>query len=81
MVRQLRRSPEAVEDVEAIAHYIERDSSYYARAVVSRIVSLADTIPEQPEMGRVVPELRDPIIGNDLYTNTASFIELKPSEY
>ncbi len=60
MARQLRWSPEAVEDIEAIALYIERDSSYYARAVVSRIVTLADSIPDQPELGRVVPEIRNP---------------------
>ncbi len=47
MARQLRWSPEAVE---AIAIYIERDSSYYARAVVSRIVSLIDSIPDHPEL-------------------------------
>ena len=60
MARQLRWSPEAVEDVEAIALYIERDSSYYARAVVSRIVLLADSIPEHAELARVVPEIGDP---------------------
>ena len=51
MARQLRWSPEAVEDVEAIAQYIERDSNYYAKAVVSQIVSLAESIPDQPELG------------------------------
>lgn len=60
MARQLRWSPEAVEDVESIASYIERDSSYYARAVVSRIISLSETIPENPELGRVVPEISNP---------------------
>jgi len=39
---------------------IERDSSYYAQAVVSRIVSLAESIPDQPELGRVVPEIQNP---------------------
>ena len=60
MARQLRWSPEAVEDVEAIAQYIERDSNYYAKAVVSQIVSLAESIPDQPELGRVVPEIQSP---------------------
>ena len=60
MARQLRWSPEAVEDVESIANFIERDSSYYARAVVSQIISLADTVPEHPQLGRVVPEINDP---------------------
>ena len=60
MARQLRWSSEAIEDVESIANYIERDSRYYARAVVSRIISLAETIPEHPELGRVVPEINNP---------------------
>ncbi len=60
MARQLRWSPEAIEDVESIVNYIERDSAYYARAVVSRIISLAETIPDHPQLGRVVPELNDP---------------------
>ena len=63
MDRQLRWSPEAVEaveDVESIAFYIERDSSYYARAVVSRIVLLAETIPRHPDLGRIVPEIQNP---------------------
>ena len=60
MARQLRWSPEAVEDVESIANYIERDSSYYAKAVVSRITALAETIHENPQLGRVVPEINHP---------------------
>lgn len=60
MASQLRWSPEAIEDVESIAAYIERDSGYYAAAVVSRIVSTVDSIPLNPDLGRVVPELRNP---------------------
>jgi len=59
MARQLVWSPEAVEDLESIATYIERDSAHYARAVVTRIVSTAESIPDNPMMGREVPELRD----------------------
>ena len=59
MARRLAWSPEAVEDIEAIASYISRDSKYYARTVVSRIVSSAESIPENPNMGRKVPELGD----------------------
>jgi len=33
-------SPEAVEDLESIGAYIERDSPFYARAVVGRIVEV-----------------------------------------
>ncbi|OFZ98480.1 MAG: plasmid stabilization protein [Betaproteobacteria bacterium RIFCSPLOWO2_02_67_12] len=60
MARGLTWSPEAVEDIEAIAAHIERDSPWYARAVASRIVETAETIPEFPELGRMVPEVGDP---------------------
>jgi len=59
MARRLVWSPEVVEDIEAIATYIARDSTYYARTVVARIVSVAESIPENPELGRIVPEIGD----------------------
>ena len=59
MALSLAWSPEAIEDIESIASYIERDSSWYARAVASKIVETAETIPEFPVMGRVVPEIGD----------------------
>ena len=59
MARVLVWSPEAIEDIEAIATYIERDSPWYAKAVVSKIVETAESIPEYPQLGRTVPELGD----------------------
>ncbi len=59
MARGLAWSPEAIEDIESIASYIERDSPWYARAVASRIVETAETIPDHPELGRIVPEIGD----------------------
>ncbi|MGQ0545869.1 MAG: type II toxin-antitoxin system RelE/ParE family toxin [Betaproteobacteria bacterium] len=55
-------SPEALEDIEAIAAYIERDSPWYARAVASKIVETAESIPQYPELGRIVPEIGNPAI-------------------
>ena len=52
MARGLVWSPEAVEDIESIASYIERDSPWHAKSVTSKIVETADTIPEFPELGR-----------------------------
>lgn len=60
MARVLAWSPEAAEDVERIALFIERDSFHYAIAVTSRIVGIAESIPENPELGRMVPEINDP---------------------
>lgn len=57
MARLLAWSLEAIEDLEAIAAYIERDSAWYARAVVSAIVEATEAIPTFPELGRVVPEI------------------------
>ena len=59
MARRLVWSPEAVEDLESIASYISRDSVHYARAVVSRIVATTESIPENPNLGREVPELQE----------------------
>ena len=52
-------SPEAVEDLELIAEYIERDSSFYAQSVVSQILALSRKIKEFPLIGRVLPEIGD----------------------
>ena len=54
---KVKWSPEAVEDLESIAEYIERDSKFYARSVVSKILSITRKIPEQPLIGRIVPEI------------------------
>jgi plasmid stabilization system protein ParE len=59
MARGLVWSPEAIEDIESIASYIERDSAWYAKAVASKIVETAETIPQHPELGRIVPEIGD----------------------
>ena len=52
-------SPEALEDVELIASFVERDSLWYAKIVTSKIVSAAENISSNPEMGRMVPEIAD----------------------
>jgi len=68
MARRLGWSPEAVEDAESFANFMERDSSYYARAGVPRIISHAEIIPELPQLVRVVPEIKDPGIVSGLFT-------------
>jgi plasmid stabilization system protein ParE len=59
MARHLIWSPEAVEDIESIARYIERDSPWYAKAVVTSIVTTAESVPDYPEMGKMAPEIGD----------------------
>ena len=52
-------SPEAVEDLESTAEYIERDSSFYAQSVVSKILTASKKVGDFPLIGRVVPEIGD----------------------
>ena len=56
---EVRWSPEAIEDLEAIAEYIARDSQYYARAVVSEMLSVSRDLSKFPHMCRTVPETSD----------------------
>lgn len=55
----VRWSPEAAEDLETIAEYIARDSEFYARCIVTEILSLTKHLPEFPYIGRLVPESDD----------------------
>jgi len=59
---EVKWSPEAAEDLESIAEYIARDSEYYARAVVTEILSISRNVGEFPLIGRVVPEVGDETI-------------------
>ncbi len=52
-------SPEALEDLESIAEYIARDSQFYARAVVSKILEVSRSVRDFPFVGRIVPETED----------------------
>jgi len=59
MDKRLTWSPEAVEDLEAIAEFIGRDSVFYANAVVSKVLAVSRSFLEAPLIGRIVPELDD----------------------
>ena len=62
MAIQLEWSNEALEDIEAIATYIEKDSPAYAKSVVSKIFGKAEIIRDFMQLGRIVPELNDSTI-------------------
>jgi toxin ParE1/3/4 len=59
MAIQLEWSNEALEDIESIATYIEKDSPVYAKSVVSKFFEKAEIIKDFIEIGRIVPELND----------------------
>ena len=55
-------SQESLDDIDSIAEYIGRDSLYHAQQVVETIFERVDGLPDQPESGRKVPELDDPLV-------------------
>ena len=59
MAFKLEWSQEAIEDIESIANYIEKDSIFYAKSVVSKIFEKAEVLIDFPHLGRKVPEFND----------------------
>lgn len=62
MAFKLEWSEEALEDIESIATYIEKDSPTYAKSVVSKFFEQAEILQEFAELGRTVPETNDETI-------------------
>ena len=56
MAFKLEWSEEALEDIESIATYIEKDSPFYAKSIVSKIFEKAEILKDFSELGRVIPE-------------------------
>jgi len=62
MAQALIWSQESLDDIDSIAEYISRDSLYHAQQVVENIFERGDLLLIQPESGRKVPELNDPLV-------------------
>lgn len=52
-------SPAALDDVDAIAEYIARDSVDQAALFVTRLFEATERLGDFPDSGRVIPELAD----------------------
>ncbi|MBD8528184.1 type II toxin-antitoxin system RelE/ParE family toxin [Pseudomarimonas arenosa] len=62
MAKPLIWSNEAIDDIDAIAQFIARDSQHHARRVVDALFALGDSAAEHPLAGRVVPELGNRLV-------------------
>lgn len=60
MAAELIWSAESLDDIDAIAGFIARDSRHHAQRVVEMLFELGDVIQAHPLAGRMVPELNDP---------------------
>lgn len=66
---QVRWTPQAADDLEAICLFIARDAPQVAAAFAGRILSATERLAEHSRLGRVVPELdeeniREIIVGS-----------------
>lgn len=57
MAAALVWSQEALDDIDAVAGTISRDSPYHAQRVVEMLFELGEGIAQHPQAGRIVPEL------------------------
>lgn len=66
---QVRWTSQAVEDLQSIRRFIERDSPRYGRLVVERLYEATERLELFPRSGRMVPEvgreeIREFIVGD-----------------
>ncbi|MBI5193648.1 MAG: type II toxin-antitoxin system RelE/ParE family toxin [Nitrospirae bacterium] len=62
MARKVIWSYEATADLDALAEYIARDSTFYAASFVQEILTASRSLDIFSERGRIVPEFSDPNI-------------------
>jgi|SRR3989337_2180386 len=66
---QVKWTPQSLDDIEAIANFIARDSDYYAQMVTVKVFEAAERLELFPESGRIVPELNRREIREVLFGN------------
>ncbi len=54
---EIKWTEQAINDIEAIADYITRDSENYAKMHVKKIYDSVTRLSQFPESGRIVPEI------------------------
>ena len=57
---EVRWTPQAVDDLEAICLFIARDAPPVAAVFAQRAFDATDRLADFPESGRIVPEMNDP---------------------
>ena len=64
---EVRWTPQAADDLEAITNFIAADSPQYARLFAMDVLVAVERLANFPNSGRVVPELKDPAIREILF--------------
>jgi toxin ParE1/3/4 len=80
MAYKLIWSPAACGDLKDIVRFISRDSRDRAVSFALRLMSQADLLQEHPEIGRNVPEHRDPVLREIIYKPYRIVYRLNPDQ-
>ena len=75
---EVRWTPQAAEDLKAIAGFISNDSPHYASLFVLDVLNAVERLDEFPKIGRMVPEVNDPEIREVILGNDRIFYRLQP---
>ena len=79
---QLIWTRRAIEDVQSIRQFIAQDSPQYAQLVMQRLIAAVERLPALPQSGRIVPEINDPTIREEIHIVTvhhaARLLRLEP---
>ena len=59
----------AIADLESIREYIARDSEYYAKRFIEKIIKSVEKLEKFPKIGRRVPETAEAYIRELLFYN------------
>jgi toxin ParE1/3/4 len=59
---EIRWTPQAADDLKAIAEFIAQDSFHYANLFVMDVLAATERVALFPSLGRIVPEKNDPMI-------------------
>ena len=59
---EVRWTPQAADDLDAIAEFISKDSPHHSSLFVLDVLQAVDRLTEFPKSGRVVPEIDDPLV-------------------
>ena len=66
---QVRWTPQAADDLQAITEFIAKDSPQYASLFAINVFNAVERLVDFPESGRIVPERNDPQLREIIFGN------------
>ena len=73
-------SEPAKNSLKQIYDFISKDSNYYAKEVINKIINESEKLNDFPKLGRIVPEINDENIRELIIYSYRLIYEIKSSE-